>query len=502
MKAETVSRSTAAKRNIVIAVLYQVTAAVCGLILPRYMLTAFGSEANGVIQSISQLLNYATLFGFGIGGMITASFYKPLAFGDEKAVSDIYNNAKNFFGRLSYVFAAFVVVICLISKLVIRTDFDFAYVAALALILGTGQYLSSYVALAPSLLLKADQKLYVFQSVQIITHILNTIVCVLIIKLGSGIHLVKLASAAVYLLHPVVFYLYIRKHYNISKTIFDKNRRLPRKSDGMAHHIAYFIHNNTDIVILGIFCGAKEVSVYSIYYSVIILAENFLEAVSAGISGAVGNIIAKRQEETLHSVFNTYSSVNIAVSTFFCTAAAVLVIPFVSVYTDGVTDINYIRPVFACLMLLSLWVYCLRIPFLNVISAAGHYRQTKPGAFMEMFINLGLSLMLVGRFGLCGAAFGTLAAITARLVYSAVYLSRHLIENEVMTLLKKAAVNFAAGAVFASAAITLFDFAPSDITEWFMIAVPVGAASLAFIAGVNCILNKKLVAEVLKKNRK
>ncbi|HIT85650.1 MAG TPA: polysaccharide biosynthesis C-terminal domain-containing protein, partial [Candidatus Ornithomonoglobus intestinigallinarum] len=281
-----------------------------------------------------------------------------------------------------------------------------------------------------------------------------------------------------------------------------KNRRLPRKSDGMAHHIAYFIHNNTDIVILGIFCGAKEVSVYSIYYSVIILAENFLEAVSAGISGAVGNIIAKRQEETLHSVFNTYSSVNIAVSTFFCTAAAVLVIPFVSVYTDGVTDINYIRPVFACLMLLSLWVYCLRIPFLNVISAAGHYRQTKPGAFMEMFINLGLSLMLVGRFGLCGAAFGTLAAITARLVYSAVYLSRHLIENEVMTLLKKAAVNFAAGAVFASAAITLFDFAPPDITEWFMIAVPVGAASLAFIAGVNCILNKKLVAEVLKKNRK
>ena len=33
----------------------------------------------------------------------------------------------------------------------------------------------------------------------------------------------------------------------------DKNRKLPKKSDGLAHHLSFFIHSNTDIVIIGRF---------------------------------------------------------------------------------------------------------------------------------------------------------------------------------------------------------------------------------------------------------
>lgn len=73
---KSIVRQTAA--NIAASVIYQITAAVCSLILPRYILLSFGSDVNGILQSVSQLLNYTVIMECGIGGLIMAAFYKPL----------------------------------------------------------------------------------------------------------------------------------------------------------------------------------------------------------------------------------------------------------------------------------------------------------------------------------------------------------------------------------------------------------------------------------------
>ena len=83
------------KYNILVSVLYQFVAAVVGLILPRFILSAYGSEINGIVQSINQFLGYTVMLECGLGGMIAASFYKPLAYGDNNAISDIFINTKN-----------------------------------------------------------------------------------------------------------------------------------------------------------------------------------------------------------------------------------------------------------------------------------------------------------------------------------------------------------------------------------------------------------------------
>ena len=101
MKAEGTSRRRNAKINILIALLYQAVSAIVGLILPRYILLTFGSDVNGIMQSISQLLSYTVILECGIGGMVIASFYKPLAQNDDEAVSDIFNNTKGFFNKIS-----------------------------------------------------------------------------------------------------------------------------------------------------------------------------------------------------------------------------------------------------------------------------------------------------------------------------------------------------------------------------------------------------------------
>ena len=154
---KSIVRQTAA--NIAASVIYQITAAVCSLILPRYILLSFGSDVNGILQSVSQLLNYTVIMECGIGGLIMAAFYKPLADGDKRAVSDIFNYSRGFFNKLSYVYMGLVLMLAVLAKVIIRTEYDFSYVSTLTLILGVSYYFTYYFALTHRLLIRADQNI-------------------------------------------------------------------------------------------------------------------------------------------------------------------------------------------------------------------------------------------------------------------------------------------------------------------------------------------------------
>ena len=66
-------RAKKTRVNIAVALLHQLVTAVSGLLLPRFILLYYGSEVNGLLQSVTQFLSYATLLECGIGGLVLAS---------------------------------------------------------------------------------------------------------------------------------------------------------------------------------------------------------------------------------------------------------------------------------------------------------------------------------------------------------------------------------------------------------------------------------------------
>lgn len=436
-------KDTQTKYNILVSILYQFVAAAVGLVLPRFILSAYGSEINGIVQSVNQFLSYTIMLECGLGGMIAASFYKPLAYSDNNAISDIYLNTKKFFSRIAAIYFVFIIAFALSSKALIHTSYDKTFVSSLVFILGISNYFSYYFAMSEQILLRADQKIRISQSFQIVAILLNALLCIVLIKAGAGIHIMKIASGLCFLVTPLGVKLYVRKHYSLSKTITDKSRKLPQKSDGLAHHISFFIHSNTDMVIINIFKGVKEVSVYAIYTMVTVAIGNFLKAIANGISAKLGNIIAKDDSENLNSTFEIYCTVNMALSTYACIMLALFIVPFVRIYTDGITDINYIRPIFAYFLVAAEWVSFIKIPYAAPITSAGHYRQTKFGAIAEAAINICVSLILVHKAGITGVVFGTLLAVSFRTIYFIWYLSRNILKRSAFLFIKSAFVNLA-----------------------------------------------------------
>ena len=86
MRLEYNMRSKLLKLNTITSLAYQIIAIICGFILPRQILNAFGSDVNGLVNSITQFLQFIGFLELGVGAVVESSLYKPLADHDNKTI--------------------------------------------------------------------------------------------------------------------------------------------------------------------------------------------------------------------------------------------------------------------------------------------------------------------------------------------------------------------------------------------------------------------------------
>ena len=90
--------------NTITALFNQVVVLICGFILPKYILSYFGSDINGLVTSITRFLSVIAFLELGIGPVIQSNLYKPLADKDTDTISKIVVSAERFYRRIAYIF--------------------------------------------------------------------------------------------------------------------------------------------------------------------------------------------------------------------------------------------------------------------------------------------------------------------------------------------------------------------------------------------------------------
>lgn len=489
-------RSKKAVSNMAMSFLLQAVTILCGLIVPRLIIGTFGSGVNGAISSILQFLYYIILLEAGAGGVVRSALYKPLAHHDLEAVSSIYQATNRFFKLVAYVFVLYLLAVALIYPLYIR-DFPYFFTFFLTLTLGLNIFVQYYFGITNQILLQADQKQYIYSVCQIVTTILNTVVTVVLIRLGLGILLIKLVASAVFLVNPVILAGYVRKHYAIRKDCPPDNEAIRQRWAGLGHHIAFLLRGSIDIVLITIFTNIREVSVYSVYYMVISGMERLLSSLFAGIEAAFGNMLANDEQEAIRKNFDLFEMICFSLTTVLFLCTALLILPFVRLYTRGVTDVDYIRPVFAYTLTAASALFCLRMPYATMVFAAGHYRQTKNGAFAEAALNALISVVLVRAWGIVGVAVGTLCALTFRTAQYVVYLSKNILCRSVSEFAKKCAVYAAASAVIILLT-RLIRLEIASYPAWLLYAAIVGCVTSAVVFAAGCVFYRRDMAQLLR----
>ncbi len=427
--------------NISASIFFEFVRIVSAFLIPRLILHSFGSDTNGITQAVSQFIGYISLLTAGVGSVTTAALYKPIAEKKDKEISGIVRATEKFLRKVSFIFVVALLAFAATLPFFI-SEFDYFFTFTLVVILGIGTFANYYFGLTYRMILNADQKQYIHIIIQSLLLIIQTTVAVLLINSGRTIHTVQLISALIFLLNPIFIYLFVRKKYNIDKNVGPNNEAINQRWDAFGHQIANFVNNNTDLLLLTIFVNLKEVSVYSIYFLVFNGIRTMVLSSITGTEAAFGNMFAKNEIKNVEKSLTLYEFLLHTISIILYSSMALLITPFVGVYTSGITDINYNRPLFGYLISIVGFFVAVRLPYQSVTRAAGHFKQTRNGAIFEAILNITLSIILVIPFGMIGLVIGTLAATIFRTIQYALYSSKKLLDRNLKEIIKRYIISF------------------------------------------------------------
>lgn len=485
-------------KNTVASLIAQASILICGFVLPRFFLQYFGSEVNGLVNSITQFLSIISFLELGVGAVVQSSLYKPLAEHDEKQISCIMVSANKFFRNLAKILLLYVIGLIFFYPLLVRSSFGHIYTAVLIAAISISSFAQYYFGIVNALLLNADQCGYIQYNAQTAMVILNTAACVFLMHMGASIQIVKLTTSLIYLIRPLALKIYVQRHYSINWEIEYREEPIQQKWNGIAQHVAAVVLDGTDTIVLTIFSTLANVSVYSVYFLVVRGVKTMFMSLTGGIQSLLGELWAKQELEKLRSFFEWIEwSIHTGVTyTFGCTA--VLLVPFVSVYTMGINDVNYIQPFFAFLLTMANAMHCLRLPYNLMVLAAGHYKQTQRNYIVAVILNIAISILAVKHFGLIGVAIGTVIAMGYQTIWLAIYDSKHFINWPIWKVAKQFFVDFIT-TLLLLLVVAQVDMEVSNYLEWSVLAVKVAlfAGTLAVI--VNMLFYRQKMVFLLGK---
>lgn len=459
--------------NVLSTVGLQVITLLSGFIIPKLILDAFGSHINGLVTSITQFLSYISLLEGGVGAVILANLYKPLATDDKEKVSAVVATAESFFKKIALFFFAYQVVLAGVYPFFVETALSWGYISSLTLILGLTTFIQYYFALTWRLLLQADKKMFMAAGAQGTAVVLNLLLTVVIIKVFPNIHLVKLAAGIAYFCQPWILNRYVAKHYALNRKAAPDPTLLSQRWDGFGINLAAMVHASTATVVLTVTTGLESVSVFSVYMLVANGLKSLITSISAGVVPTIGNLWAKGDEDGCNRMFDLYDYVMFFLSFLAFCVSAVMVSSFAILYTKGIRDADYYQPLMGGVLMAAECIFCIREPYVNMAYSAGHFRSVSKFAYIEAGLNIALSILLALIWGMTGVAAALLISITYRTLTQVWYVKRNIIKRPMKHFFRKLAAFSAASAVciWLSLLLGMMDLTRIGVLNWVLYAL-------------------------------
>lgn len=428
--------------NIITSILSQVISLALGVVIPRLVLVNLGSESNGLLSSINEVLAYVALLEAGVGGASMQALYGPIGRRDNDAINGILAATDRFYKRTGRMYLAIVLLMTFVFPLTIQTTLSRSTVMWVMLLSGLPGAIRYFFQGKYTILLSTEGKGYILTTM---TTVVNT--CTSFAKIGlllAGCDVVALQVMYLFFnLAQMVFIMwYIRRNYPwLNLKVTPNTAAISQSKNVLVHQIAGMVFSNTDVLLLTYFCGLSAVSVYGVY--------NMLLGIISGVIGAFGGFNFalgqtfhndRRQYVKLMDVYELY---NMTLTFCLYCIANIFILPFLTLYTDGVAGISYVDKYLPYLFIGVKLLNNGRASSLKTIEYAGHFKQNQGAALLESVINIVVSLLCVWKFGIYGVLMGTIAALLYRSNDIILYANRKILGRSAWTTYRRWLLNLA-----------------------------------------------------------
>ena len=379
-----------------------------------------GIEYTGLNGLFSNILTVLNLFELGIGSSITYNLYKYIKNNDKETIKSImlfYKKSYNIISLLIFLFG--LLLIPFLNFIVeVNVDINLYVIYILFLISTVATYFNNY----KRNLLVASQKNYLVNIVSIIYSILVNGMQIIILLLTKNYYLYLIIKIVFIILENITINIFTNK---LNPYLKEKNvKKLDKKikDDIISRVKALIIHKaagavtyGTDNILISIFLGITTVGLYTNYNYIITAVKKLFLNLVAGLTPSVGDLLIENNKEKNYETYSRIRFLNFWLSTFTSTCILILTEPFIKLWIGEEFILN---KTVLIVLVINYYEIMMRNSITIFKDAAGIWREDRFIPLIQIFVNLGSSIILVLLIGLPGIFLGTLICHLIQWFYS------------------------------------------------------------------------------------
>ncbi len=404
------SRVDKVAKNMKVAVLCQAITALESFILRSVFVACLDEVYLGLNGLFADILSMLSLAELGFGTSIIFSLYKPLANNDTEKIKSLMRLYRNI-----YIIVGTFVLVAGVS-LAPRLDLflneipDIPHLK-LIYVLNVVNSAASYFFIYKASLLFADQKKYVELIITTSIKFVGVIVQIVLLAVTKDYIIYMVTTIITTLVQNICISVNTDKRYPYLK---EKNVRPLEKEDkitlrqnvgAMVFHkfgdVAIF---STDSILTAKLVSVTAVGLYSNYMLIRKAIILVVQVMFNGITPGMGNLSACEGEEKRKEAFEKIYFFSAWIFGFVSICLAELYNPFITVWLGK----RFIFPRGVVLLIvLSFYLYCMRMPLGSVKEAMGLFKQDKYKPIAEVVFNIIFSIVFAKEMGIAGVVLGT-----------------------------------------------------------------------------------------------
>lgn len=489
--------------NSIAMAMQQIVNIAVAFIIPRFLITAYGSEINGLIVSITQFIFYFSLVEAGISGASVYALYKPLAEKNINAINGIVSASRRFYFQSGYIFLFLVTVLAIVYPTFTKSLYLSRWqISAIVFAIGMAGVIDFFVLSKYRVILTAAQKSYIISTGTITANIIKVILVIIF-----SIYKLDIVWLQIFLIFSIftrslILYFYTNANYRyLNFKTKPNNDAIKDRWNVLYLQILGSVQVSIPIIIATVFTSLYQVSVYSIYNMVIGGINGILSMFMSGLSASFGDVIARKEINVLQRVNQEFECFYYMLITIVYSVAALLIIPFITLYTEGVTDANYILPFLSFLFVLNGLLYNIKTPQGMLVISAGMYRQTRWQSTIQALIIVILGFILAPRFGLYGILIGLICSNIYRDIDLLFFIPKYVTLLSYKLTLKRILLvifNFSIASMF----LIFFKIQCNNFTDWIFYAATITFTVTIWVISANMFIDKENMINIYLRIKK
>lgn len=393
------------------SITYTIIYGLLSLVVIRLVITHYGSDFNGINSSASQFIGVLLILEGGFTMAINVSLFKPIVAKDNEKINNILSAAKRIFTKIGIAVLIVGILASLGYSILVKSNLprEIAALTFLMAVIPTAFNLAH--ATKYSILLQTEQREYILNAIKILTVVFSQVLIIIVIYLKGHMLLVRFATMVGAIISSVLIAYTCKKlHKFLDFSKKPDYSSIKGTKDVLAQKITGMIYGTVPILFISATVGTMYASVYAVYNGIFMLLKNVISAFTGAPRMGFGQLIAERESKYVKEVFSQYELIVVLSMLCFLSITVVLIMPFIKLYTAGVSDINYLNWPIAVLFVGISFFEIIHLPSGNIINMSGRFRISRNFqiiAAIVLIISMIVGNYFFGFYGIIGAVFIT-----------------------------------------------------------------------------------------------